>query len=349
MKIDYFLERAKVSQTMIQDMFQVKPGETVAITGDTGSDREFADAIAAATFAAGGIPLIMWIPKAAHDGQAGMKDWPSEALTAALSNVNVWIELNSSVLLYSDIWEKAFANNKKLRYTVLADSTIQSLMRVFTTFDIKTLGLFLSKVRDMAMKAKTIRITSENGTDVSYDLDLNYLFDYDDGDLSMPKFGTAPGYVNIVPKTNTMRGNIVFDLLMNANVYGTDNKVEFIMKNGNISEIKGGAEADKFKAYLADFQDENMYKISHNMFGFNPGVRSLCGEIVEDERVWGGVDFGFGHTSPMDMPPLGQPAKSHFDGVVGKVSIFLDNIQIVNNGDVCHPDLIPLAKQLIDM
>ena len=343
----HFLETAMVAKTLIDDMFQVKPGETVAISGDSGSNRELADAFASATFVSGGIPLILWMPKGKNDGEAGMKDWPSEALTGALSNVDVWIELGSTVMLYSSIWENAFSNNSKLRYTVLGDSSVLSLLRIFTTFDIKTLGQFLVKVRDMSKKAKVVRITSENGTDVSYETDLNYVFDYDDGDLSMPKFGTAPGYINIVPKTNTMNGTIVFDLLMNADVYGTENVVSFEMVNGNIAEVNGGKEADKFKGYLASFEDENMYKISHNMFGFNPGVKELCGEIVEDERVWGGVDFGFGHTSPMDMPPLGQPASSHFDGVVAKVNIFLDDIQIVNNGEVCHPELIPLAQILV--
>ena len=120
------------------------------------------------------------------------------------------------------------------------------------------------------------------------------------------------------------------------------------MKDGKIVEVNGGSEAEKFKNYLASFNDENMYKISHNMLGFNPNVRKLSGEIVEDERIWGGVDFGFGHTSPMDMPPNGQPAKSHFDGVVEKTSIYLDSTQIVNNGEVCHPDLILMAKNLIN-
>ena len=231
---------------------------------------------------------------------------------------------------------------------VLGQASIPSLTRVFTTFDIKTLGLFLAKVKDMTMAAKKIRIVSKNGTDVTYETDLNYLFDYDDGDLSKPRFGTAPGYINIVPKTNSMNGTIVFDLLMNADIYGNENKIEFIMKDGDIADVKGSkSEVKKFKEYLASFDDPNMYKISHNMFGFNPGVRQLCGEIVEDERVWGGVDFGFGHTSPMDMPPIGQPAKSHFDGVVAKTSIFLDDIQIVNDGSVCHSDLLPLAEKLI--
>ena len=347
MNTDYFLERAKVAKVIIEDMFQVKPGETIAITGDTGSNRDFADALAAAAFVADAKPLILWKPKAKHDGQAGIDDWPAKPLTAALCKVDVWIELQSSILLYSHIWETAMAKNKKLRYLIIADSSIQSLMRTFVGFNIKTLSNLLNKVKDMTEASKVITIMSSNGTNVSYETDLNYVFDLDSGDYSKPKFGTAPGYVNIVPKTGSMNGNIVFDLLMNANVYNTENRVEFIMKDGKIDDVIGGAEADKFKSYLASFDDPNMYKISHNMFGFNPNVRNMCGEVVEDERIWGGVDFGFGHTSPMDMPPLGQVAKSHFDGVVGKVSIFLDDVQIVDDGEVCHPELKSLAYKLI--
>ncbi len=60
--------------------------------------------------------------------------------------------------------------------------------------------------------------------------------------------------------------------------------------------------------------------------------RELSYEIVEDERIWGGVDFGFGHTSPIDMPPSGQQATSHFDGVVEKVDFYFDDIQVIEKG-----------------
>jgi leucyl aminopeptidase (aminopeptidase T) len=341
-------EIEKVAKTLIFDMFKVKKGETIGITGDTDSNREFAELLASTAHSVGALPLIMWTPKAPFDGQAGISYWPAEPLTAALSKIDVWIELQTSVILYSDIWEKAFKNNKKLRYIILGDSSIPSLTRTLTSFDIKTLGYFLAKVKDLCMKATKIRITSQNGTDVSYNTNLNYFFDYDDGDLSKPRFGTAPGYVNIVPKKNSMNGSIVFDLLMNADIYNSDNSIEFIMQDGDIVDVIGTTqEVEKFKDYLSSFNDPNMYKISHNMLGFNPGIRKLSGEIVEDERIWGGVDFGFGHTSPMDMPPNGQPAKSHFDGVVEKASIYLDDLIIVNNGEVCHSDLIPIAQKLI--
>lgn len=337
--------RNKVSKILMEEMFQVKAGETVAITIDLTSDRAIVDALASACIAAGALPLVMLVPKAEKESQAGMQYWPSEALTAALCKADVWIEANSMVLLYSDIWETAMRDNKKLRYLIIADSTIQSLDRVFTGFDVQALKQLLNRIKDMTMASKTVRITSENGTDVSYEIDLNYVFDIDDGDYSQPKFGTAPGFVNIVPKLASMNGTIVFDVLQNST---EGSQLEFVMKDGCIEDVKGGAGAKEFKEYLASFDDENMYKISHNMFGFNPGVRQLTGELVEDERVWGGVDFGFGHTSAMDMPPFGQEAKSHFDGVVKDTSIFLDAIQITNNGEVCHPDLKELAEILLE-
>ena len=49
----------------------------------------------------------------------------------------------------------------------------------------------------------------------------------------------------------------------------------------------------------------------------------------------------------MDMPPYGQQAKSHFDGVVAKTSIYFDDVQITDNGEVCHKDLRPLAENLL--
>jgi len=339
------LERAKVSKTIMETMFQVKAGETVAITADTGSDSEIVNSLAAAAFAAGGIPLVMWIPKGKADGELGMPDWPAKALTAALCEVDIWIEVNSTVMLYSHIWETAMTQNKKLRYLVIGDSKTESLLRIFTGYDVALLGKLLKQVKDLAEASKIVRITSTNGTDVSYETDPNYVFDYDDGDFSKPKFGTAPGYVNIVPKTGSMNGKIVFDVLMNANL--KNGVVEFEMKDGCIAAVIGGKEAERFAQFLAAYDDPNMYKISHNMFGLNPGIRALSGDIVEDERIWGGVDFGFGHTSPIDMPPDGQKAKSHFDGVVAKTSIYLDDQLIVDNGEVCHPALKDLAAEIL--
>ncbi len=342
---NYNFEITKVSKVLIEEMFQVKKGETVAITADTGTNKQIAEGLAAAAYAAGGIPMLIYTPSAREDGQAGMPDWPAKALTAALCEVDVWIELNVPILLYSEIWETAMAKNKKLRYVILGDSSIESLARVFTEFNIKNLGRLLHRVKDMAATTRRVRITSNNGTDVSYETDANFALDLDNGDFSKPKFCTAPGYVNIVPRVGSMNGVIFFDELMNADLH--KGGVAFEMKSGKIVAVKGGKEAEKFANYLAAFDDPNMYKISHHMIGLHPNIHELSGEIVEDERIWGGVDFGFGHTSPIDMPPNGQPAKSHFDGIIAKSSIYFDEQLIVKDGVVCHPELKEIADAIL--
>ncbi len=337
----------RVADVLINDMFKVAKGETVAITVDKGSLMDIADALFKKVRACGGLPMCIHIPQARGDSETGMPDWPASPLTAALSHVDVWIEMNSVVLLYSTIWERAMAENKKLRYLILGHSTAKSLDRVLTGYDIPKLGMLLRGVMEMAAKTNKVRITSTNGTDVSYLTDPSHSLDIDDGDYSKPIFGTAPGYVNIVPKVGTMTGRIVFDELQNTNIYESGEKLEFIMKEGKITEVVGDDEAKQFSQYLASFDDPNMYKISHHMIGLNPNVRSLVGEIVEDERIWGGTDFGFGHTSPIDMPPLGQVAKSHFDGIIAKTTIYFDDVKIIDDGEVCHPALKDHAAQLI--
>ncbi len=341
-----YCERSRVAKKIMEEMFQVQAGETVAITSDSGSIREVVEALAAAAHAVGGKPLVMQFPKARDNAQAGMIDWPAEALTAALCKVDVWIDAQSSWMLYSDIFETAMAENKKLRYLIIADTDTTSLDRVFGQVDVQLLGILLHKVKDLLEKSRIIRVTTEGGTDVSFETDPNHLLDLDYGEYSVPKFGTAPGYVNVVPKFNTMEGKIVFDRILPLELSGEDH-VEFEMKKGKIINFIGGKKAQLMKEYVSGFDDENMYKISHMMIGLNPGVRKISGAIIEDERVWGGVDFGFGHTSVIDAPPDGQPAKSHFDGVMEKASIMLDGVSIVEKGSVCHPALKPVADQLI--
>lgn len=337
-------KKIKVAKRLIE-MFKIKENEVVAITEDNNSEPGLVDALFTEVVNAGGKPLVLKFKQARDNGQAGAIDWPAEALTAALSNVDVWIETNYAFLLYSDIWEKAMNVNKKLRFLTITQSSTASLERVFCDYEVADMSTLLYGLKDMASTAKKVIITSNNGTNVSFEIEPKFPLDLDDGDFSKPKFMTAPGYLNIVPKSGTMNGTIVFDMIMHADL--SDNStVEFTMKDGKISDFKGN-KGHLLKDYVEKFNEENMFKISHMMVGANPGVRELSYEIVEDERVWGGVDFGFGHTSPIDMPPLGQQATSHFDGVVEKVDFYFDDIQVIEKGVFSHIKIKNAAEKLL--
>lgn len=323
-------QHMSVARRIIHDMFAAKKGEIIAITADDGSDMEMTRAFFQAAVEVDAKPLILQFRQAKNNGQAGMPDWPAEALEAALKHADIWIEYNEAFTLYSQCWENVMAANEKLRYNVLAGSSVDSLERVFCNYDIAQMEKMLGTMANLAETTKVVRVQSANGTDITFETDPNNTIDYDSGDFSAKKFCTAPGYLNLVPKSGTMRGNIVFDMIMHADL-SQGGHVEFIMKDGKITDYKG-SEAAALKNYIESFDEENMTKISHMMIGTCPGTRELSWEIVEDERVWGGVDFGFGHTSPMDMPPAGQPASSHFDGISAKATVWFDDKLIVENG-----------------
>ncbi|MCH4890122.1 hypothetical protein EZV73_21255 [Acidaminobacter sp. JC074] len=343
-KYDYELNL--IAHKMMKDMFKVQPGESVVLTADTGSDMEIVEAFAKAAFTAGGKPMVVRVATPRGEGQEGMADWPHECLTGAILHADVWIEFNSQFMLYSDIWETAMRDNKKLRYLIIYDASVEQLNQLVTKVDIPLMGQLLNGINVMLEKAATIRVTTERGTDFTYELDHNHVLDLDDGQYHKPKFGTLPGYINIVPKFNTMKGRIVFDELMQVGMT-KDSRVEFVMDKGRIVDFVGDGKAEQMKAFVDSFEDENMYKISHMMISLNPGVRALTESIVIDERIYGGIDLGFGHTSPIDAPPHGQPAKSHFDGILEKTTIYIDDVKITENGQVIHEDLKDIADALL--
>lgn len=93
---------------------------------------------------------------------------------------------------------------------------------------------------------------------------------------------------------------------------------------------------------MKSFEDEGMFKLAHIAYGFNPGA-VLTGNIVEDERVWGSTEWGIGYVSPFDAPPHGQDAKSHCDGICLNSSVWLDGVQIMDEGRITDPYLKELA------
>ena len=60
---------------------------------------------------------------------------------------------------------------------------------------------------------------------------------------------------------------------------------------------------------------------------------------MEDERVWGATEWGIGYVSDIDAPPCGQDAVSHTDGICLNSSVWLDGVQIMDQGEIVLPEL----------
>jgi leucyl aminopeptidase (aminopeptidase T) len=123
----------------------------------------------------------------------------------------------------------------------------------------------------------------------------------------------------------TIEGTLVFDgaLFPPAEIGILRDKVVLTMKEGRAVAIEGGAQARIFRDWMASWNDPNMYRLAHYSMGFNPGVTRPTGRIVEDERVFGGIEFGFG-TQVSTLRGAGWNAAAHTDGTVLRPTLIFD-------------------------
>lgn len=341
----YEYELGLAADILMRDMFAIKKGETIIITADTESDERVVDAAARSAFAQGGKPMVIWLPSPLGVGKAADPALPVEALTAALSHADAWVEFNNEWLLYSTPFIRAMEANPTLRYVCLVGMDVDLMVRVLGRVDTAALGVFLHKVADMTGAAKTMRITTPAGCDLSFEMEPAHRLSCDDGGASTPGMHMLAGQICFIPKLDSIEGSLVFDGSIVPPCGLLAEPVVLKIEKGRVAEVKGGRQAAQFKAWLESFKDPNMFRLAHGCYGFNPGAL-LTGNILEDERVWGCTEWGIGYLSPIDAPPAGINAKSHTDGICLNSSVWLDGIKIMDCGKLVDPELKALAAAL---
>jgi len=246
--------------------------------------------------------------------------------------------------LYSTPFDIAMQENKKLRYLCLVGMDTEMMVRVIGRVDFKVLKDFEELVTAKTLKAKHVRMTTPAGEDVEFDMDPTRPISCETGYVDTPGPHMMAGQIGWAPVFESINGTIVFDGSLVPPVGLLKTPVRLTVKNGEVIKIEGSSEAAQFEAWLKSFNHPQMFKLAHVCYGFNPGAR-LTGNILEDERVWGGTEWGIGNVGPM-LIPGGIPAPSHSDGICLNTSVWLDGVQIMDKGQVLDPELQALAKKL---
>lgn len=341
----YEIELVHAARVLIEDMFKVKEGETFIITADTESNDRVVNATAQAVYAAGGKPMVIWLAAPGGVGKAADPDLPVDALSEALRNADAWIEYNNKWLLYSTPFERAFKDNDRLRYMNLVGMNEDMMIRLIGQVDTKLLKEFMIKVRDMTKAAKKMKITTPAGTDLEFENNPTHPISCDYGEADKPGIHYLSGQIGWCPEFDTINGTLVFDGTIDPPLRKLNEPVILRIEKGRVVDVEGGMEAIEFKKWLESFDDPNMFRLAHVCYGFNPGAK-LTGNIVEDERIWGCTEWGLGYQSKEDAPPEGIMAVSHTDGICLNSSVWLDGVQLLDEGVVVHEELKELADKL---
>ncbi|MGC8496838.1 MAG: aminopeptidase [Thermoplasmata archaeon] len=333
-------ELKKATYKIVNELVQLKKGEEVLIYADTKIDTEIVDATAEQAYIAGARPIIMWYETLTNVGEE-----PPRVVAEAMKNADAIIEYASRFLYITKAYSNAI--NAGARHLCLTGMTKEMMVRCIANVNTTTLEQFGTVLTNLTKNAKKMRIKTEKGTDLVFEMDGRPVF-LDTGITTKDhQESFLGGQISWAPIEETIEGKMVID----GSIWPPDtlgklrDPVTLTIEKGKIVEFSKNVEGRIFKGYLDGFKDKNMYNIAHACYGFNPGAR-LSGNILEDERVFGAVEFGFGSQGSSFLGNAG-PAKSHTDGIILAPTVWLDNVKIEENGVYTHPKLKSLSEKLL--
>jgi len=332
---DYLsFELALAARKTVEEFLPVRAGENVVITADTSSDGRVVSAVAKAAYAVGAHPVVVW-----YETQPEASMEPPAPVAAAIKAADVWFEFSLQYLLYTNA--RLEATKAGCRHTSLEAMDADMMVRTIGRVDYPTMQELGRRLRELCMAAATVRLTDPNGTALTCPIDRDpprYLPGTGGpGQGFSLMLGGQSGFSAVVEE---VAGTIVFDgcIWPPAEIGPLTSPVRLTIEGGDITGVDGGPEARIFERWLQKFDNRLIRRIAHLSFGFNPGVRRITGRIVEDERVFGCVNIGFG--------PQRLGAPSHTDGVILRPSIVADGVEIERAGVYVHPDLVGLCRRL---
>ena len=334
---------------LLRDMFMMQPGESIAITCDTESSMEIVEATAQAAVILGAKPLVFKIAAPAG-GKAGDKDMPMEALIAGIKACDAWIEYNTKLIFYSTVYDKIVEDpNNRPRYMNQNGVHPDLLVRNIGKVDNILLNQFIMAMSDATEKANHIRVTNPAGTDIEFDNEPGREFVTADGFVRKGEVKMFPGQISWAPRFESINGVLVVDGSQNPPMGLLSAPIRFTVEKGVITKVEGGSEAQQFEEWLRSFDDPQMFRVAHLAYGFGPAAK-LTGDVVEDERVWGCTEWGYGNVGAIltsDIPE-GIPGASHSDGICLNCSVWLDGVQVLDNGTVVGPtpEIVEMARAL---
>lgn len=334
---------------MVNQTFRLKAGETLVITSDYKSHHALNEAISRAAYAAGCKCIIAVTSPAPSHGKVADTVIPYRPFTEMMKSADCWLDTGTMGWLYSDAFETVLATNPRIRYLLISNLDLDLLYQTFVYNFCDELVELCARINEMVTGAKKIRVGCALGTDLEFEVEPRHVITIDIGNASVPGFFTLPALFNIVPRFGSCNGKLVMSAIYCDPWGPLKMPLTLYIRDGRIvkTESENAADASAVMAWLAQWNEENIYKVAHTNLGLLAGVHGLCGEGILDERAWGTLNWGFGHVTPSEAPPNGNISKSHFDGMVLNGSIWIDETPIMEDGRFVHSGLAPLADAVI--
>lgn len=313
----------KGARTVVDVATKVKAGEQVLIVTDY-AKFEIAQAVAAVANDRGAEVTVMTMKPRPR---AGVE--PPECVAAAMKKADVVIVPVSYSITHTHAVKEAAACGARI--IVMTDFTFETMTHGGIEADFESVKPVCIAMAKALENACDVHVTSPGGTDLRFNTKGrrgNALYCM----VEPGQFSTIPTVeANTTPVEGTAEGVIVCDASIPYLGIGlVDEPVICTVREGFITEIKGGRAADMLRRDLESHNNRLSFNIAELGIGLNPKCR-MCGVMLEDEGVLGTCHIGIGTSLT-----LGGVTKApcHYDLIMWHPTIVADGKVIF---EVDHP------------
>ncbi len=306
---------------LVNQVLEVKRGETVLIVTDTDRPRIITDALAYSAISAGAEVVVVTMAPQTIGGQE-----PLAPVAAAMAAAQVVINQSTQSLTHTASVREAMKHGA--RVANLRNVTEEMMVTGGITADYQQVKRITEHLARLLTEAAVIRVTTPEGTDLTMQAQGRTAiaqtgFVTKPGQLS----GLPDGEATLAPLEGVTDGVVVGPYIADRLGLFTD-PFRLEIRQGRITQVTGGRQASELQRLLADHDAAGSNAASQFALGTNPAARVLP-NTREVSKKLGTAHFAIG-----DNITLGGQSKSafHIDFVLLNPTVFLDGVCILKDG-----------------
>ena len=305
------------AKVTIETCLNVRKGENVLILTDD-SKESIAQHLYLAALDAGANTLFTKIPDLKSDGQE-----PPVQVARLMKEMDVVVITTEKTMSHSVARRRA--TRAGARIATMPGITVQMMDEGGMTADFKEIRRSIFRVARKLRKSKALRIVSEVGTDLRMDIGGRAWITDDSGIChKRGDFTNLPaGELFICPVEGTANGTLIVD---GSFIETVQEPIKVSVKDGIADRITGAHDVVR-ELNRGGREARNIAKFG---IGLNPKAK-LVGKVLEDSKVLGTVNVGFG-----DNSVFGGSVKSsvHLLGIIKRPTLTVDNVLIMKDGEL---------------
>ncbi|MCP2504700.1 MAG: aminopeptidase [Candidatus Poseidoniaceae archaeon] len=329
LSIEQVAVQLKVSaQTVIKTCMDIRRGENVLIVCDP-TTGDIGQALHEAANERSDRVLLIVMPKARHHGEE-----PPPPVANLMRQQQVVIAPTRYSLTHTRAIRQSLRGGA--RVATMPGMTNEMFSRGGMSADFSLIKQKISDLGSYFRRRRIVKVTSEQGTNVTFEVGWREWKLDDNGICNRPKMLTnlPAGKAFIMPREGTMNGTVVIDGSWESNL--VDEPITFVIENGMVMDVKGGTIAATIRQEFGEAakrlrakERENVWTVAEFGFGMNPQAR-LSGNVLEDEKRLGTCYFSVG-----DNTALGGTSSVgiHIPGVLKNPSVWLDDTLFISKGE----------------